>query len=261
MKKHKIITSLLVTGVLVTNALPVFASTPIQTQNLTSIEQQASSNVFLKCDQSSINYTNFLKNGGGEQWVKLTLEGAQFNTKDPYEIKNAIKQNYDVQTTLTVGNDGKSIELGVYEPNAGIEYLPNWEITINSSVLTSNTDASVKIPVNYDMHTSDTPKVITSKNSVTLDELKNGFELDLDVIQGVQFNTDCLGNNVRLSLMNTANIPVMAITYCDLDTTHIGFIVKALNDIPSTATEFTFRIEGNATTSQVPLLVKLPIVK
>ncbi|AVD37204.1 hypothetical protein [Clostridioides difficile] len=261
MKKQKIITSLLITGVLATNTYPVFASQAIQTQNLTSIEQRISSNVLLKCDQSSINYTNFFKNGGGEQWVKLTLEGAKFNTNDPYEIKNAIKQNYDVQTTIAVGTDGKSIEFGVYEPNAGIEYLPNWEININSSVLTSDTDATIKIPVNYDIHTSATPKIITSKKSITLDELKNGFELDLEGIQGAQFNTDCVGNNVRLSLMHTANIPVMAMTYCDLDTTHIGFIIKALNDIPSTATEFTFRIEGNATTSQVPLLVKLPIVK
>lgn len=59
MKKQKIITSLLITGVLATNTYPVFASQAIQTQNLTSIEQRISSNVLLKCDQSSINYTNF----------------------------------------------------------------------------------------------------------------------------------------------------------------------------------------------------------
>ncbi|WP_195428121.1 hypothetical protein [Clostridium sp. D46t1_190503_E9] len=261
MKKNKIITSLLVAGVLAVNSSTVFAAT--LPQNLNSLEQQISSKVTLKSDQASVDYTNFIKNDGGEQWVKLTLEGAKFNTNDPNKILKAITQNYDVKTTLLLGNDGKSIELGVFEPNAGIEYLDNWEITISSSVLTSDTDASIKIPVNYDMNTSTTPKVITSKKSVTVSELKNGFELPLTAIGGAVFNTDCIGNNVRISLMQTANIPVMAYTFCDINLTNASFFIKALNDIPESATEFTFRLEQerNAVLSPVPLIVKIPIVR
>ncbi|MDO4926591.1 MAG: hypothetical protein Q3980_13160 [Turicibacter sp.] len=55
----------------------------------------------------------------------MTLEGASFNTTDPYEIKNAISQNYDIQTSLLVSLDRKTIEFGVYAPNANIEYLDN----------------------------------------------------------------------------------------------------------------------------------------
>ncbi|CEO35084.1 hypothetical protein [Paraclostridium sordellii] len=262
MKRKRIIKSLLlVAGVLSISSTSVFADAIPQTP--ISLEQKTSSKVALKSDQKSVNYSNFIKNGGGEQWVNLTLDGAEFNTSNPNEILKAITQNYDVKTTLSVSNDGKSIELGVYEPNAGIEYLDNWEITIKSSVLTSDTDASVKIPVNYDINTSTTPKVITSKQSVTIDELKNGFELPLTAIGGAVFNTDCIGNNVRLSLMQTANIPVTAYTFCDLDLTNISFFVKALNDIPESATEFTFRLEQerNAVLSPVPLIVKIPIVR
>lgn len=261
MKKHKIIKSLLLAGVIAINSSTVFAATLPQNVNL--LEAQVSSEVTLKSDQQSVDYTNFLKNGGGEQWVKLTLDGAEFNTNDPYKILSAITQNYDIKTSLLVGNDGKSIELGVYEPNDGISYLPNWEITIDSSVLTSDTDASIKIPVNYDMNTQTTPKVVTSKESVTIDELKNGFELSLTATGGAVFNTDCLGNNVRLSLMQTANIPVNAYTFCDLDLTNVSFFIKALNDIPDSATEFTFRLEQgrNAVLSPVPLIVKIPIIR
>lgn len=261
MKTNKIINSLLLAGVIAVNSSTAFASTLPTNVNL--VNEQSYSDVTLKSDQQSVDYTNFIKNGGGEQWVKLTLDGAKFNTNDPYEIKNAISQNYDITTSLLVGNDGKSIEFGVYEPNAGISYLPNWEITIDSSVLTSDTDATIKIPVNYDMNTSTTPKVITSKQSVTINELKNGFTLSLTSTGGAVFNTNCLGNNIRLSLMQTANIPVYALTYCDLDLTNVSFFIKALNDIPDSATEFTFRLEQerNAVLSSVPLIVKIPIVR
>ena len=80
----------------------------------------------------------------------MTLEGASFNTTDPYEIKNAISQNYDIQTSLLISLDRKTIEFGVYAPNANIEYLDNWEITIKSSVLRSDQDATIKIPVSHD---------------------------------------------------------------------------------------------------------------
>ena len=112
MKKNKIITSLLIAGVLAVNSSTVFAAT--LPQNLNSLEQQISSKVTLKSDQASVDYTNFIKNGGGEQWVKLTLEGAKFNTNAPNKILKAITQNYDVKTSLLLGNDGKSIEFGVY---------------------------------------------------------------------------------------------------------------------------------------------------
>ena len=241
----------------------VFADTVKSTSTPLSLEQSTLSTVTLKSDKSSVNYTDFSKNGGGEQWVKLTLEGAKFNTNDPNEILKAIKQNYDVKTTLLVGNDGQSIEFGVYEPNAGIKYLESWDITIDSSVLTTNEDAKIKIPVNYDMNTATTPKIVTSKKSVTIDELKKGFELPLELTGGAVFNTDCLGNNVRLGLMKTANIPVMAATFCDISLNKASFLIQALNDIPDNVNEFTFRLEqkDNAVLSPVPLIVKVPIVR
>lgn len=257
MKKRNLITTLMITGILAVNSATAFAAEPVS--GMPVMEQQASQEAVLKSDQQSVLYTNFTKNGGGEQWVKLTLEGALFNTGDPNEIKRAISQNYDIQTTVAVCNDGKSIELGVFAPNAGIKYLPDWDIRIDASVLTSDSDMSVRIPVIDDVDPY-APNVITSKKSVSRNELEHGFDLDLQGVRGVQFNTSCLGNNVRLSIMNTANIPVMAITYCDYDSTHMSFQVQALNPIPLYTNVFTFKIQGNAANAKEPITVSIPIV-
>lgn len=173
---NKFMKSLLITGIVASNATAVLATTP---QNVRVLEQRVATSATLKAEQASVNYSNFLKNGGGELWVNLTLEGAKFNTNDPYKIKDAITQNYDIKTTLAVGNDGKSIEVGVYKPNAGIEYINNWEITIDSSVLTCDNDLTIKIPVLKDVPTVNTPKVITDRKSITVKELEEGFTINL----------------------------------------------------------------------------------
>ena len=261
---NKFTKTLLITGVVAVSCSTVFAASPSKgqvfaAQNSMSIERQISSQATLKSDQQSVDYSKFLENGGGELWVKLTLEGAEFNTKDPNKIKNAITQNYDIQTSLAVGNDGKSIEFGVYAPNASITYLENWEISINSSVLTSENNVKVSIPVNNDIELSKTPKVITNKTSVTVDELVNGFNITLEGINGAKFNTSCAANYVRQSIMQTSNIDVYAIPYCDLTQTKMTFNIRALNGVSIYRDTLEFRIEGMATNSQVPLIVKIPI--
>ena len=255
----KFMNSLLVTGLVVFNATTVFAAIP---QDVTAIEQRETTLATLKAEQESVNYSNFLKNGGGELWVNLTLEGAQFNTNDPYKIKDAITQNYDIETTLAVGNDGKSIEVGVYKPNAGIEYINNWEITIDSSVLTCDNDVTIKIPVLKDMPTVNTPKVITDKQSITAKELEEGFIINLEGINGAFFNTRCNGDFIRQSIIRTSNIAVYPLAYCDgLDSTQVKLYIKALNGVPADSTKLEFRLEGEATNSPVPLLVSLPIIR
>ena len=255
----KFMNSLLITGLVVFNATTVFAAIP---QDVTAIEQRESTLATLKAEQASVNYSNFLKNGGGEVWVNLTLEGAQFNTNDPYKIKDAITQNYDIQTTLAVGNDGKSIEVGVYKPNAGIEYINNWEITIDSSVLTCDNDVTVKVPVLKDIPTVNTPKVITDRKSITVKELEEGFTITLEGINGAYFNTGCLGGFIRKSIMRTSNIAVNPVPYCDgLNSNKVKLHIKSLNPVPSYRDVLEFRIEGEATNSPVPLLVSLPIIR
>lgn len=263
----KIVKSLVVSSVVLASSTASFAATMPQgslgaLQNATSLERQITSNVTLTADQSSVKYSKFLENGGGELWVKLTLDGAKFNTNDPYKIKDSISQNYDIKTTLAVGNDGKSIELGVYQPNANIEYLENWDITIDSSVLTSDSDINVKIPVINDIVYTSTPKVKFDKTSITLDELKNGFDITLETTNGSMFNTRCSGGFIRQSIMRTSNIDVFPIAYCDgIDSTKVKLHIRALNDVPYYRDELVFRIEGNASNSTVPLIVNLPIVR
>ena len=255
----KFMNSLLITGLVVFNATTVFAAIP---QDVTAIEQRESTLATLKAEQASVNYSNFLKNGGGELWVNLRLEGAQFNTNDPYKIKDAITQNYDIQTTLAVGNDGKSIEVGVYKPNAGIEYINNWEITVDSSVLTCDNDLTIKIPVLKDIPTVNTPKVTTDRQSITVKELEEGFILNLEGINGAYFNTGCLGGFIRKSIMRTSNIAVNPVPYCDgLNSNKVKLHIKSLNPVPSYRDVLEFRIEGEATNSPVPLLVSLPIIR
>lgn len=263
----KIVKSLVISSVVVASSTASFAASIPQNsitklQNTTTLERQLTSNVKLYSDQSSVKYSKFLENGGGELWVKLTLDGAKFNTNDPYKIKEAISQNYDIKTSLAVGNDGKSVEFGVYEPNANIEYLENWEITIDSSVLTSDSNATVKIPVIHDTIYSSTPKVITDKTSVTVEELEKGFDITLETTNGAMFDTRCAGGFIRQSMMRTSNIDIYPLAYCDgLNSTKVKFFIKALNRVPSSKNELEFRIEGNATNSTVPLIVKLPIVR
>lgn len=256
---NKFMKSLLITGIVASNATAVLATTP---QNVRVLEQRVATSATLKAEQASVNYSNFIKNGGGQLWVNLTLEGAQFNTNDPYKIKDAITQNYDIETTLAVGNDGKSIEVGVYKPNAGIEYINNWEITIDSSVLTCDNDVTIKIPVLKDMPTVNTPKVITDKQSITVKELEEGFILNIEGINGAYFNTGCLGGFIRKSIMRTSNIAVNPIPYCDgLNSTKVKLHIKSLNPVPYYRDVLEFRIEGEATNSPVPLLVSLPIIR
>ncbi len=263
----KIVKSLVLSSVMLASSTTSFAATIPQNsiaelQNTATLEKQLTSNVKLYSDQSSVKYSKFLENGGGELWVKLTLDGAKFNTNDPYKIKDAISQNYDIKTSLAVGNDGKSIEFGVYEPNANIEYIDNWEITIDSSVLTSDSNATVKIPVIHDTIYSSTPKVITDKTSVTVDELEKGFYITLETTNGAMFDTRCAGGFIRQSMMRTSNIDIYPLAYCDgLDSTKVKFFIKALNGVPYSKNELEFRIEGNATNSTVPLIVKLPIIR
>ena len=263
----KIVKSLVVSSVIVASSTASFAATIPQDsitklENTTTLVKQITSNVKLYSDQESVKYSKFIENGGGELWVKLTLDGAEFNTKDPYKIKNAISQNYDIKTSLAVGNDGKSIEFGVYEPNADIEYIENWEITIDSSVLTSDSNATVKIPVINDTMYSSTPKIITDKTSVTVEELENGFNITLEATNGALFNTRCSGGYLRQSMMRTSNIDIYPLAYCNgLYSTKVKFFIKALNGVPSSRDALEFRIEGDATNSTVPLIVKLPIVR
>ncbi len=263
----KIATSLVVSSIVLTSSTASFAATIPQSvigavKNTTSLERQITSNATLTADQSSVKYSKFLENGGGELWVKLTLNGAEFNTNDPYKIKESISQNYDIKTTLAVGNDGKSIEFGVYEPNANIEYLESWDITIDSSVLTSDSDVQVKIPVVNDIIYTSTPKVKVDKTSITLDELKNGFDITLETTNGAMFNTRCSGGFIRQSIMRTSNIDIFPIAYCDgIESTKVKLHIRALNGVPSYKDELVFRIEGNASNSTVPLIVNLPIVR
>ncbi|RDY28175.1 hypothetical protein CHL78_006190 [Romboutsia weinsteinii] len=263
---NKIVKSLLVAGVLVANSSSVFAATAPQNsvsmlQNTTSLENQITSNATLNSKQSHVKYSKFLENGGGELWIDLVLDGAKFNTGDPYEIKDAISQNYDIETSLAVGRDGKSIEFGVYEPNAGIEYIDNWVITIDSSVLTTDEDLTVKIPVVNDTGVSATPKVVTNKTSVKVEELEKGFDITLEGINGAKFNTACVGNYVRQSVMRTSNIDVYALPYCDVSQTKVKLNLRAMNGVSYMRDALEFRIEGDATNSPVPLIVKIPIVR
>lgn len=192
---NKFMKSLLITGIVASNATAVLATTP---QNVEALEQRVSALATLEADVDIVDYSKFLENGSGEVWVKLTLNGAQFNTKDPYEIKDAITQNYDIETSLTVGNNGKSIEFGVYAPNAGIEYISNWEIIIDSSVLTCDNDVTVKIPVRKDMATINTPKIVINTKSITVKELEEGVTLTLEGIDGAFFNTRCNGGYIHI---------------------------------------------------------------
>ena len=218
----KIATSLVVSSIVLTSSTASFAATIPQSvigavKNTTSLERQITSNATLTADQSSVKYSKFLENGGGELWVKLTLNGAEFNTNDPYKIKESISQNYDIKTTLAVGND---------------------------IIYTS------------------TPKVKVDKTSITLDELKNGFDITLETTNGAMFNTRCSGGFIRQSIMRTSNIDIFPIAYCDgIESTKVKLHIRALNGVPSYKDELVFRIEGNASNSTVPLIVNLPIVR
>ncbi|MGL5329535.1 MAG: hypothetical protein ACRDD7_09715 [Peptostreptococcaceae bacterium] len=76
---------------------------------VSSIAQKSGASLVSK--QSSVKYSDFLKDGGGWQWVDLELKGAKITTKDPYKLSGAITQNYDVQTTLVGTSDGTNFEL------------------------------------------------------------------------------------------------------------------------------------------------------
>ena len=59
---NKFMKSLLITGIVASNATAVLATTP---QNVRVLEQRVATSATLKAEQASVNYSNFLKNGGG----------------------------------------------------------------------------------------------------------------------------------------------------------------------------------------------------
>ena len=254
----------LVAGLVVSNVSLSFADTlktDVTLPNLEIGNVREVSNASIVSDKSSVNYSDFLKNGGGEQWVNLELKGAKITTKDPYKLAKAITQNYDVQTTLALPSHGTSFEFGVFAPNSGIEYIDNWEITIDSSVLDIDQDLTIKIPVVNDLGVAETPKIVASKTSVTKDELINGFDLTLETPANVRFNTSCTAYAPRVSIIKTANMDLEVLPYCNgISPNKIKFYIKAMNGVPSYIDTLEFRMEGDATNSNVPMMVKLDIV-
>ncbi|MGL5347697.1 MAG: leucine-rich repeat domain-containing protein [Peptostreptococcaceae bacterium] len=252
-------------GLVVTN-VPLSSANEIE-GNVKSptleISNEQKSGASLVSKQSSIKYSDFLKDGGGWQWVDLELKGAKITTKDPEVFDKAITQNYDVQTTFALPPHGTSFEFGVFAPNPGIEYIDNWEITIDSSVLDIDQDLTIKIPVENDIGTTVTPKIVANKKSVTKEELLNGFDLTLETINGAKFNTSCMAYGPRVSIIKTANLRALQVLpYCnDISSNRITFHIKAVNGIPSYSDTLEFRMEGDALiNSKVPLMVKLDIV-
>lgn len=249
--------ALIVTNVSISSANGVNGNVEVPTLEVSS-EQKSGASLVSK--QSSVKYSDFLKDGGGWQWVNLELKGAKFTTKDYSKLGPAITQNYDVQTQLIAPSDGVNFEFGVYEPNPGIEYIDTWEITIDSSVLDIDHDLTVKIPVVNDLGVAETPKIIASRTSVTKDELLNGFDLTLETTAGARFNTSCTAYAPRVSIIKTANMYLEVLPYCDsISPYKIKFFIKASNGVPYYRDALEFRIEGDATNSNVPMMVKLDI--
>lgn len=229
---------------------------PLNTQVSQSAVQDLNSQV------STVYYSNMVKGDGAVSFDIFLPKDVKLTTTNPYVLSDALTQNYDVCLSTGVSYSKDEFSLNVNWSNQGIKFVGDWVINLDGSVFSDGKDRKLVIKVINDLQQVGTPKITTNVDKgVTVKQLKQGFDLEMN-LENAKFNTSCFGNYIRLSMINTSGLRIHPVAYCNaLQTNKVKMRVQATNGVESWRTHFEFKIEGNASSSKVPITVRIPIIK
>lgn len=209
-----------------------------------------------------VTYSDLVE-GDGMVNIDFDLKGVKLTTTNPSTFSKSVKQNYDICFSASPGYNGDKFNINVNWSNPGIMYNGDWVIDVKGDVFSDGKDRRFVIQVMNDLGQVGAPKITTNVDKgITRKQLTEGFDLEME-ITGAQFNTACLGNYIRVSMMQSSGIRGLnPMAYCNaLKPNKVKFSVQAPNGVESWRTHFEFKLEGNATNSSVPISVRIPIIK
>lgn len=216
----------------------------------------------LRAEVSSVRYSDMVKGEGAIHFSVYLPEGVKLTTTNPSTFSKAVTQNYDISISEGVSTKQDRFLINVNWANQGIQYLGNWVFNINGSVFSDGKARNLTIPVVNDLEPVGTPRIITNVDKgITRKQLIDGFDLVMN-IENATFNTVCLGNNIRVSMIKSSGLRINPVAYCNgLKPNQVKMRVQATNGVESWRTHFEFKIEGNASSSPIPITVRIPIIK
>lgn len=211
---------------------------------------------------TTVTYSDLVK-GDGAVNIDFKLEGVKLTTNNPSKFSQNVTQNYDICLSASPAINGESFNINVNWSNPGVNYNGAWVIKIKGAMFTDGKDREFVISVINDLGQVGAPKITTNVDKgVTRQQLTQGFDLEME-ITGAKFNTVCLGNYIRVSMMQSCGIRGLnALPYCNaLKPNKVKLRVQAPNGVESWRTHFEFKMEGNAINSSTPITVRIPIIK